>query len=519
MSVLAVYFGPQTISIAESKGKTLLKQIQIPTSSTIPAAEAEESASQEVKTTALFKDLLRRNNIQAKEAVVCLSGKDLIIRNFEIPPLPKEELARAVMFEIKKFIPFKVEDLVSDFQVELDKRSRTNQVLFIGIKKEILNKYLYLFKQLNLKVSAIEYSAFSAFRSLNLTGANSRGVIGLVNADIKGGDEVNFTVLENGFPLFSRDITLAAAGAAEAEEADSGMALEKLKTEIRISLDYYYRKFTTKKIQKIFFLSDLQFFTDIEAFMKELSLSSQLIDFTKITGKQAPYSLSLIKGYCASLNKAIKSGLKVNLLAVSQKEIVQKEMGAQLEVGSLLEGIRLDYRAVVFGLLICAAVYGYTFYHKQQFQEEINKILRLRPEVTTVDPNLSYDELTNRESEYQRKLNNLDKLIKNQLYATKPLDIIPRLMPEGMWLRDFSFSNQEEDRIELNLEGVIYLGDSNKELTAVNSFISNLKENQEFSGYFKDINIVSVENETSGKLNMTRFSISCRTYRPRREEN
>lgn len=519
MSVLAIYFGPQTISIVESKGKALLKQIQIPTSSITPAGEAEESVSQEVKTTALFKDLLRRNNIQAKEAVVCLSGKDLIIRNFEIPPLPKDELARAVMFEIKKFIPFKVEDLVSDFQVELDRRSRTNQVLFIGIKKEMLNKYLSLFRQLNLKVSAIEYAAFSALRSLNLTGANSRGVIGVVNADIKGEDEVNFTVLENGFPLFSRDITLAAAGQAEAQEADSGMALEKLKTEIRISLDYYYRKFTTKKIQKIFFLSDLKFFTDIEAFMKELTLSSQLIDFTKITGKQAAYSLSLIKGYCASLNKAIKTGLKVNLLAVSQKETVQKERGAQLEAPSLFEGLRLDYRAVILGALIYAAVFGYTFYQKQQFQGEINKILKLRPQVSTVDPNQSFEELTNKESEYQRRLNDLNKLIKNQLYATKPLDIIPRVMPDGMWLRDFSFSSREEDRVELSLEGVIYLGDSNKEFTAVNLFVSNLKENPEFSDYFKNINIVSVESETLDKLNMTRFRISCKTYKPRRGEN
>lgn len=517
MSVVGIYFGPKIIRIVESKGRALIKEVQIPTSA-IVSAEAEEKIPPEVKLIALFKDTLRRNNITPNEISLSLSGKDLIIRNFEMPALPREELERAVNFEAKKYIPFKIEELVSASQAQLDRASHTNLVLFTGIKKETLNKYLSVFKQLNIKVSIIEYAPFGMLRCLKLVrGLSERGIVGIVSTDIQEEDDVNFTVLENGFPLFSRDIAIGRPEQGDTvEEMGHEAVLEKLKTEIRVSLDYYYRKFSSKKIQKVFIISDQNYRSELEASLKEFGLSSQALDLAGAIGKQPVYSLSLVKAYSSSLFKTIRSRLAIDLLAAHRK--AQEQKMATPEISSLLEGLRVDFRFVSLGIAICIAVFGLGLYRKQNSQKELEKVISLRPAVSIVDPNLSYEELTAKEEEYKVKLSSLDKLVKSQLYATRPLDIIPRMMPEGIWLKSMVFNSKEEGKVELTLEGTAYLSDSNKEIAAVNTFVSNLKNDRELAGYFTDISVISLEASALEKLMVTNFSIYCKTYKPKGQD-
>ncbi len=518
MKRLGIYFGPKVISIVETKGKSILNDLQISTA-TIGGAEGEEKVSAEVKIIAVFKEMFRKKNIQAKEATFCLAGKDLIIRTFEMPLLPKEELGRAVNFEVKKYIPFKVEDLITDFQVKFDRRIHANLVLFMGIKKEALDKYFSIAKQLNIKINTVEYSGFSILRCLKVSGASDKGVVGTIGIDLQELDEINFTVSENGFPLFSRDISLTRESSQETLATDisaTSSALDKLKTEIRVSLDYYNRKFSSKKIQKVFLIVNQEHRSELEAFMKELALPVQVIDVAKVMAKPVPYSLSFIKGYSASLSKVIKLPLKLNLLGVADRFLKEKAEKPGEEI-SLLEGLNLDFRAVVLGLLILIAVYGLGLYRKQISQAKIKEIVGIRPKVAIVSPQMPYADLTNKETEFKTKLNNLDKLIKKQLYVTKPLDIIPRAIPEGVWLKKFSFNNDPiQGKSELTLGGVAYLGDSNKEFKAINTFLSNLNDAPDFVEYFKDISIASLESREEGKITVTNFVILCRASQQRK---
>src|SRR4030042_2071466 len=199
MSVLGVYFGSSVISLVESKNKRPLNLSQVPLSLVAPVDLTEEKVPLEIKLGTLLKDELVANKIEAKEAVIILSGKDLIIRNFDMPLLSREELQTAVNFEVKKYIPFRVEELVLDFQRKVDKSSHRNNILFAGIKKEALGKYLAILSQLGLKVNSIEYAGFSILRLLKLIGIKTNGVIAVVAADLVKDDETNFMVNEDGF--------------------------------------------------------------------------------------------------------------------------------------------------------------------------------------------------------------------------------------------------------------------------------------------------------------------------------
>jgi type IV pilus assembly protein PilM len=233
MSLLGIYFGPKVIKIVEVKGHKVSVSTQIQQTA-VSSGELEEKVPAEVKAVeivAMFKDELRRHKIESKGAALCLSGKDLIIRTFEIPMIPKEEIESAVRFEAKKYIPFKVEDLITAHQLKFDRANRTHMVLFMGIKKEALDRYISILNQLDLKIHCVEYSAFSMLRHLKLNKLSDKGVVGVLSADLSGEDEANFTVLEDGFPLFSRDISLAEgqdlSGKPKGPEPADG--LEKLK--------------------------------------------------------------------------------------------------------------------------------------------------------------------------------------------------------------------------------------------------------------------------------------------------
>lgn len=515
MNALSIYFGPKVIGIVETKGKGIINNIQIPRL-TISTVDLEQKVPDEIKIVALFKEELRRNKIETKEVTLTLSGEDLIVRTFELPMLPPKELQSAINFEVKKYIPFKVEDLFWDYQVEADKISSRKIILFVGIKKETLDSYLSILSEIGLKALALEYSAFSLLRLLKLTGLKDRGVIGFMSADFQEEGVVNFTVLENGFPLFSRDITLTGELPFEAMpskegEAESDKTLDKLKAEMKISLDFYVRKFPNKNIKNIFFICGPDYVSNLETLIKDLGLSAQFIEVGKFIGKSVSLGLSFLKGYSCSLSKIIKSGLKINLLAEKAKLKPVRESAGAPEAIAILTGLKLDAKIIALGLLICAATVIFGVYRRLPLEKDLKAALTLRPAVSTVNPEASYEELTSQDAEFKSKIVTLDNLIKNQLSLTLPLDVIPRLVPEGIWLEDLSFK-REENSLELVLEGTAYLADSNKEFERVNAFLTNLKGDSIFARYFKEIAVVSLDRKPFRQKTVTKFIISCRNY-------
>lgn len=511
---LGIYFGSRLITLVETNGRKIVNTLQVQRSICAPenSNELDEKVPDEVKITAFLREELRKTKISAKDVAISLSGKDLIIRNFELPVLPSNELSNAVNFEVKKYIPFKVEDLLSDFQAEQDKLNRRTQVLYVGIKKETLNKFISIISQLNMKLNTIEYSAFSILRFLKLTNFEEKGIIGVMSLDFSEEEEINFTILEKGFPLFSRDITLTnrQEDVSKSQTAGLGAIFERLKTEIRISLDYYNRKFPGKKIEKAFFICSGEHRSELETFFKEMVLPVQFIDTAVYLGSPQSFDLSLIRSYGSSLFKRVKTYLKINILAAKEKSRVS----SSVDVKSLFADFRLDVRFVLLGLAVCALTFAFGLYRKQPLQKELNSIISLRPQGLIVNTSVSYEELTSAEQGYRNKLNVFDSLITKQPYLTEILDVLPRLLPGDIRLNSFLYTKTVGDKIELNLQGDIALNNSDKELKLFYSFISNLNENRNFRNYFKNIKVISIEGTrvtiAGENVNGSGFTVHCK---------
>lgn len=511
MNSLGLYFGQKVISIVEVKGKRVLNNIQIPTSS-LSVSGLEDKVPEEIKIVALLKDELRKNKIEAKNATIAFSGTDLIIRTFEIPVLPAKELTGAMHFEVKKYIPFKIEDLVSDFQAQLDKTSRSYFVLFVGIKKETLEKYFSILSQLGIKINSIEYSGFSIFRLMELSGVKEKGVLGVISIDVKEENEADFTVMENGIPLFSRDIKLVSESGQILKSQDTAIAaLEKLRTEIRISLDYYSHKFPTKKIEKFLLVSTPDSRTDIEAFAQKLDLPFRFIEPSRIVGIPKSFSLSFLKAYSSALSGAVKTNIKINILSARERarqlKTLQEHPKEILPV--LFSGFRLNSKVATLAVLICVISFVFGMLQKLPVQKELDTIIASRPAIANISSQASYEELTRQAAQYNETIIARNNLLKKQIYLTPQLCTLSSLLPEEMWLQSFSFSNVD-NKIQFTLNGMVYLGDKfkNKELELIQNFLVSLKKNPYFNKYFKEIKIVSVETSSFEDKIVSAFTIS-----------
>ncbi len=517
MNYLGVYFGPKVIGIVETKGRKIINDISIPQSK-IAELDLEEKVPEELKITTSFDDEFKKNRVSAKNATVVVSGKDLIIRTFEMPVLPPEELRNAVSFEVKKYIPFKVEDLISDFQIQADKINKKNLILFVGIKKEALEKYLAILSQLEIAVNSIECSAFTALRLLKLARVKEQGIVAVVNIDLIEEDEINFLVLKDGFPLFSRDIILAAESVLPqeygAKKPDLGTLLEKFKAELRISLDFYHRKFPAQNIESIFFITAEDYRQDLEAFIKEKDLSAQFLELKIYTGKTMPFSLSIFKAYSGSLSWIIKTGLKIDLLAAKGKS----KLAFRPARFPLLNLIKINPVIATLGILICLGTFLFGFYRRMPLEKELKVMTGLNKPGSYGADGLSYDSLVSLDAKFRQKMEAVNNLVKRQLYATEMLDALIRILPKGIWLTELNF-NQTDNILELTLNGMAYLEGVDKEsrvvgeLELVNSFTSGLKENPFFNKNFKDITVLSTENSFIGKETVTKFIITLKGAR------
>lgn len=248
--------------------------------------------------------------------------------------------------------------------------------------------------------------------------------------------------------------------------------------------------------------------------IRESNLQVQSLNTDTYLEKPAPFSLSFLKAYSASLAKTIRLPLKVDLLTVREKLKSLKERALPRARVFRLEDLRLDYRILILGLLLCAGAYGYGVYQMKPLRRELVDVMAQRKAVASIHAGAGQVELTKIAVSNKAKLESLESLINGQVYLTEIFNAISRDLPEGVWFIGLSLVKKEGGRVEFVLEGRVNLGDGDQEFEAVNNLLSNLQNSPDFAKYFMQITISSLNRQTSGELLFpyTLFSISCRSY-------
>ncbi|MDP2941208.1 MAG: type IV pilus assembly protein PilM [Candidatus Omnitrophota bacterium] len=141
----------KVIEIEEKKGafrlvNALMKDVK--QEKDIPAAIA-----------ALFKEA----GIANKSVNISVSGEDVVARHLSLPKMNEGELKKALVFQLEDHIPFKADEVYTDYHVMGDEPNSKNRmrVFLVASKKALVEQRLKLVRQANLKPQVITTDALA----------------------------------------------------------------------------------------------------------------------------------------------------------------------------------------------------------------------------------------------------------------------------------------------------------------------------------------------------------------------
>ncbi len=472
--------------------------------------------NREVEMMAFMQKVIRDSKIDTSSVVVALPPKDLIIRFFEMPNIPKSEVLAGINFEMKKYIPFKIEELAYDFQYRVRHKANIIEVVLCGIKQDPLDRYIELFKQLNLEPVAFEPGLFSLFRLLVIKNRVSpKKSYVILEFDNK---EANILILEKGFPYFTRDIKLMLpAGEGNAREEFDAI-LFRLINEVRVSLDYYKRQFLKKDVDEMLIISSKDHSGWVDNFAKELGLK---VDFVSLGGVLAFKDVredmfsDVGKAFGAALRVERPSLITLNLWKAKDKSYKAAALaltgmsGAGLQE-AILEFLKSSKRAIIKGAIIAGVIIALSY------GAGSSKVVTLEKELAAVSVNqppllsgVDFSSLeTVKESErvFIEKNHDAESIVKNYLFFYKKLLLLSKLLPEGVWIDSLTYSSNPAF---MHLTCYSYNDDLSQASENINKFIINLKSDPEFTADFSVVDLRSYRETSMNDVPVMQFDVRC----------
>jgi len=154
------------------------------------------------------RELLARNKVRTKDAVVAVSGNSVIIKRISLPPMTQQELDESISWEAEQYIHFDINDVNIDAHI-LPSRSEGGggqmDVLLVAARKEIVNEVQALVLETGLKPVVVDVAAFALENCFTLNYDVPRGAVALVNV---GASTVNINILRDGASAFTRDLPI-----------------------------------------------------------------------------------------------------------------------------------------------------------------------------------------------------------------------------------------------------------------------------------------------------------------------
>lgn len=506
-----LYIGAKYVYVAQVK-KTLFglqlaklgqKEIQVSVPQPPGGVESAEfvKAQNQAKVEAI-KNVLRENNITSQNVFTALPGKDVLIRYFQMPKIPKAEWKTAIKFEAKKYIPFKMEDLMWDFQIVSPKRKDAKMdVTFVAVKKELAQNHLALLTRAGLKPVALEPAPFSLVRLFVLGKQLAKNKpTAIIDVDY-GIADIN--ILKDKICYLTRDVSLP---------LEEETIFEHLLNELRMSLDYYEKLFLTEVIGKILLCGEVELKDWDKTLAQELKVPVEKVSLEKVVkfrGPTPPLSSTVAIGL--ALRSFTKAVTGVNLYEVSEAKA--KPLAAKELFTFTPEIRRAAFIATGISCASLLLLHLAMFRQVAQERKELKEVIALRPEINLSMDLSSYADMKAARERIEEQLTVLDKVINQRIFLTAKFNELSAAIPENAWLTDLTFSDDlsRDNKIKrsLTIKGVAYHQDPGQVIGIITKLVSKLKDNRDFSQGFTEVKLDSMASTKVGELPAKRFVIIC----------
>ena len=163
----------------------------------------------------LLKKVIAETGITAKRAAISLPVFSAFSTIIELPPMPEDEMEKAIQFEARQYVPIPVSEVSLASVVIGEERPKQGQtataaqakkrleILLVAVPNEIKNKYRHIAELAGLELIAIEMETFPLARAL-LRGV--RDVVAIVDV---GARSTDICIVDNGVARISHNFDSA----------------------------------------------------------------------------------------------------------------------------------------------------------------------------------------------------------------------------------------------------------------------------------------------------------------------
>ena len=211
-SYLGIDIGTLSIKVVEisnEDGRPKLENYAILTDYGLPLKNLNPDGSGKTQKTfgggasAALKRLMKEGGISAKEVNMSVPIFSSFLTVMELPQMPESEVASAVPFEAKKYIPIPLDSVAMDWSVIGVGDNGKILVLLVAIPRDLIDEYAIIAKEADLKLLTIELETISAARALI-----GNDPVPAVLMDL-GSRDTTISVVDGGYSRISHSIEMS----------------------------------------------------------------------------------------------------------------------------------------------------------------------------------------------------------------------------------------------------------------------------------------------------------------------
>ena len=152
------------------------------------------------------KEVVAKAGADSKEAIISVSGRELIMKKIQLPKVTPKELADAILLEAEHHINLPIEEVYLDHQVvgQSPGQSGTMDVMLVAVKKTKINEYVAVVEEAGLSPVVVDVDAFAVQNQYEMNNPEA-GAEAVALIDI-GASIMKTNVVRGGFSIFARDI-------------------------------------------------------------------------------------------------------------------------------------------------------------------------------------------------------------------------------------------------------------------------------------------------------------------------
>ena len=517
-SAAGIVIRSREVELLALKGKMVASRVRVPIQGTEPAdlVQALQRAVAEA-------------GVPAARVPVAIPSQEVLFRFFTIPSVPKQECDAVVQFEARKYIPFKTELLIWDYRAVPALDGRRLEVIFAAIPRDVYKLIHEALAAAGIQPTLVEPRSLSLARlAQSVKGAPANEFICLVDVEQ---DAAHLAIVKNRLPYLTRDIEFAPAegpeGAAPAGPpalADAGGAADpraqRLLSELSVSMDFFLREHPSTAVSRALLFGDESLVGPWCGWLSDQLHRPVALGHELLAGRvdgELPLSFASAVGLLRAASEPASTTL--DFLRRSQAKPAgapKAERRAHL-LAEALTWIRSPQAiagACLLGGLLLAAWGGSRMLMSAE-RQRLDQVLRSAPAMGWGLNDMSQVDLVALNDRAWSRLQLLKRLAQERVRVAAKLDVLARSLPDGVWVTSLEFEDRLTQAAKSNpslvISGSCYLGDTTRELMAIQDLERRIKESKVFAAGFARLQLERIleQADPATSKNYRSFQMQC----------